>query len=336
MYGLIPKAFAAFCTDDNIRMNSSSGGMYPLLAADIIQRGGCVWAACYTSDNKVEHRRISDKNEIALACGAKYLASRLNGAAEGVYHDLRNGIPVLFVGLPCQCAALHSYLNTKEDGESRKELLLCVDMVCHGVGTDKAWNMYINEKEKSKGARLLSVNMRDKRNGWTGYGWSLHFSDGSEEYKHHDENIYMRGYKHDLFLRTSCYDCRFKGTNRFSDITLGDLWGIEQICPDFSKDNKGVSLVILNSDKGMSSFEALSDRIQTLQIDYNDACKYNPSIIKSSDKRHARDMFFEKLEKTNNFHKTVKKMTKEPLRARISSAIVKVKIKIKGLLKHKI
>lgn len=326
------RAFGCYNQDDCVRKYSSSGGIYTLIAVQTIRAGGIVYAACWDNQHYVEHRALRTEEEIKQSCGAKYISSRIGDVFQQVFDHLDRKVRVMFVGLPCQCEGLLNYLTQKK---ADLQLLTVVDMICHGVTGEKTWRMYLKEEESSKRAQLVSINMRDKTNGWTGYGWKLDFSNGISEVRHHDQNIYMRGYKNDLFLRPACYQCPFKGIERKTDLTLGDLWGGDHLAPDLCADNKGTSLVLIHSEKGMSLFEAMKDQLNWQAVDALCAAKLNPSIVEATKMPDKRARFLNELNKKGNFHTTVRKFTRDPIKIRVYHISIGIKMKIKSLFQGK-
>ena len=202
------KAYACYNKDEIERENSSSGGIFPLLARDVINNNGIVYAACYDEKLEVIHKRISDLDSIYYAQGSKYVSSRVSDAYRQVIMDLENGRAVLFVGTPCQCAGLDSFL--KYLGKDRKQVIL-VDFVCHGVPSHIPWDSY-KKSFSSKNGTLVSVNMRDKSSGWKNgnYSWKEVTDKGKVIVTPRKESPYLKGMIANLFLRPSCYECRSK------------------------------------------------------------------------------------------------------------------------------
>lgn len=324
------QAFACYNKNLKIRLASSSGGIYTLLAESVIESGGQVYAACYNEKFEVEYKKISNTQDIKKTRGAKYISSRLGDTFQRVYNDLKEEKIVMFVGLPCQCAGLQLFLKMKKNANITKTLLL-IDMICHGISGEKTWNMFIKEEEREKNSKLLAVNMRDKSSGWLGYQWRLDFLNGIVDLKHHDRNLYMKGYKNNLFLRPSCYKCNFKGISRLTDLTLGDFWGADRIVPELF-DNKGVSVVLLHSSKGQEFFDRIKEQMFWKTIDIEQVIQSNRSIIESPIRSTDRTLFFKRLEEKQNFHKVVKKMTKDPFVKQVNNLIVHIKKKIKRAL----
>jgi coenzyme F420-reducing hydrogenase beta subunit len=184
---------------------------------------------------------------------------------------LEQGRLVLFSGTLCQIAGLKAFLHKDYPN------LYLVDVVCYGVPAPEVWDAYIDSLEKKYNGKVTKVSFRDKRNGWSDYIISVKFDNGKEYINCRSEDLYMRGFLHDCFLRPACYQCDFKGLNRASDITLGDLWGIDHIVPQLN-DDKGTSLVMISSERGKLLFDkVLSDMIfQIVKIE--DVVKYNPAI----------------------------------------------------------
>lgn len=292
------KIYACINLDDKERMNSSSGGVYPLLAKHIVQDGGIVYAVVYNQSFETEHVRIQDIDSIAKSCGSKYIPSKLGTCFKSIKLDLESGKNVLFVGTPCQCAGLNSFLNKKYTG------LYCIDFVCHGVPSKKAWRKYIEQYNNF----LSEINMRDKTLGWSNYNynWKFKYLD-HEKIINQNDVTFMRGFVADLYLRPSCYNCQFKGIDRLTDLTLGDLWGVWNEYPNLD-DNKGISLVIPHTDKGMKLLNLIKPNINMTQVEGNKILKYNPSIFKSASKNKKRDLFFRYLDSDMSFDEIITKI----------------------------
>ena len=192
---------------------------------------------------------------------------------------------VLFSGTPCQVAALRLYLGREYPG------LLCVDVICHGVPSPRIWRDYLVKLGDLRpvGTQLVGISFRDKVGGWKEYNFTVKFGDGSQLSESHEDNCYMKGFLRDIYLRPSCYDCPAKAGRSGSDITLGDYWGIQDAHPEMD-DDMGVSVVLLNSEKGLELFESLDcDKVAT---SYDAVVRANPSLIYSVNKPFRRDKMF--------------------------------------------
>lgn len=270
------KLYACYNKNEAIRMNSSSGGIYSLIAEKIFEEAGVVYAACYGENLEVIHRRITNIEELEASRGSKYVSSKLGDTFTEIRNELQTGRKVLFAGTPCQCAGLLSFLQGKTEN------LICVDFVCHGVPGRTAWRAYLDSL-KRRGINPQKINMRDKSTGWSRYHYSWHITDkeGKDIYQLQSENPYMKGFIQDLYIRPSCRMCQFKGIDRETDITLGDYWGCWNIQPGMD-DDKGTSLILVHTDKGLKLFDLIKNDIVCEDVIEENAIKYNPSIIRSS------------------------------------------------------
>lgn len=312
------KGYACYNTDEHERLDSSSGGIYPLLAKNIIENGGIVYAAVYLG-MEVQHKRITKLSEISESCGSKYIPSKLGSIFLEIREELNDGKKVLFVGTPCQCEGLLSFVGKKEN-------LICIDFICHGIPSKFAWEKYLEDINRKESA-VLSVNMRDKSTGWSymQYSFSGKLQDGRTIKEKFPYNHYLRGFVSDFYLRPSCYDCQFKGIERLTDITLGDYWGVWDLQPEMD-DNKGTSLVMIHSDKGKTLFFNVKENMVYQEVHLRTAIEYNRSIVDSTKYTSKRELFFKRLYKGEEFCKIIDDMTGYTLKKRMFN-------KIKSLLK---
>lgn len=311
-----PVAYACFNKDEEVRMESSSGGIFTLVATNVIKDNGVVFGARYNDLFEVEHSYVESVEDIKFFRGSKYVQSKIGYTFTEVKKFLENGRKVLFSGTPCQIGGLKSFLG------KHYENLICIDIICHGVPSPLAWKKYKNEI--SSGKKITDVSFRDKTYGWKDYSFRMDFEDGTSYFEKGSENKYIRGFIGDIYLRNSCYQCKFKTLHRQSDLTLADFWGIENINKQMD-DGKGTSFVIVNSDKGNQILQNISKGIEINKIDLNESIKYNMSAIKSSYNNPRRKYFFKNIYKLK-FNKLVEKSLQEAL-------IVRLKIKIKKIIK---
>jgi coenzyme F420-reducing hydrogenase beta subunit len=274
------EVYAAINPDEEIRMNSSSGGIFWVLVNQTINEGGLVFGAAFDKEWQVCHTSAATLEDAKILKGSKYVQSRVAGCYMQVRDALDKGRKVLFSGTACQIAALKSFL--RKDFEN----LLTIDVVCHGVPSPVIWKDYIKSLANSK--TISNINFRDKRSGWRNYDISVQFMDGTELRESHYKNLYMQGFLHDLFLRPSCHSCKFKAGRCGSDITLGDFWGIEKVLPDLD-DNRGTSVVIVNTTRGESSLQMMSQMFQI--VEYEQVVKVNPCIITVTPQKEIRGEF---------------------------------------------
>ncbi|MBQ2687752.1 MAG: Coenzyme F420 hydrogenase/dehydrogenase, beta subunit C-terminal domain [Clostridia bacterium] len=294
-----PIAIAAYNKDLDKLNESSSGGVFITLAESIIKRGGIVYGAALSEDFSVVHKRIASLSELQKLQGSKYSQSNVGYSYAQVKEDLLLNKEVLFSGTPCQVAALKSFLKKPY------EKLLCVDIICHSVPSPRVWSEYLNQITNSLG-EVASVNFRDKRDSWQRYCLSVKTKDEFEIIKKADNNYYMKAFINGLCTRSSCYNCEFKGQNRASDITLGDFWGCEQVCPDFTND-RGTSLVLIQTDKGKSVFDKIKMNLIYREVDANDALVQNPAYSTKSTEHRNRTNFFKRFE-SEDFEELVREL----------------------------
>lgn len=185
-----------------------------------------------------------------------------------IMEELKKGRQVLFTGTPCQNAGLSAYLH-----KNYENLYLC-DLVCHGVPSPLLWKEYVSFIENRTRSRLVSYSFRYKEIGWRGYNVYAKFKNEHSIVNTSDVLAYMDIFGRDLALRPSCYQCKFTNVNRPSDITIADYWGIEKSMADFD-DNMGVSLVLVNSPKGMDLFQNTSRQINYRESNIKDCLQYN-------------------------------------------------------------
>lgn len=293
-------AFACYNKNEQIRMRSSSGGFYYTIAKKVITSGGVVYGACYEGTD-VCHRRIDTIGGILPSCGSKYLPSKLGDTFKQIQADLNSERMVLFTGLPCQCKGVLSLIGERDN-------LYCADCVCHGIPSKTAWKEYLSSM-RHRGFDVEAVNMRDKVSGWRTYSWKLKGSNGEEIIQSKNENLFMKGFTSDLYLRPSCYECCFKGIDRQTDFTLGDYWGVWDIQPEIY-DDKGTSLVLVHSNKGMLLFQDVEKELEYREANIRKAVQSNRSIIQSAHLSKARKEFFIGVKKQKDFIDLVENMTR--------------------------
>lgn len=275
--------------DDTLRLKSSSGGVFSVIAEYFILHGGVVFGASFTKEWSVKHIKAENISDLQSLIGTKYIQSEIGDTYKEVQQELKGGKKVLFTGTPCQIAGLYSFL--KKDYLN----LYTIDLICHGVPSFKVFNEFLKEQCGQK--KIIDISFRDKKAGWTKYNLVLvTIDEGKKKYLRYapDKNIFMKNFISNLYLRPSCHNCSFKYNRSRSDITLGDFWGIEQIAPDFY-DEKGVSAVLVNSISGQKIIDRIKDDIFIKKVSYKDILYKNRSLVVSSSVHAWRDYFFQNL-----------------------------------------
>ena len=261
-------AFCAYTNRSNDRIKSSSGGIFIALANHIIANGGYVFGAVFDSEFNIV--MASTNSDVTPMMGSKYAKAKTGKTYNECKDLLESGNTVLYSGTPCQIYGLERFL--KKDYTN----LYTVDIFCHGTPSAMAWQRYLKELGKT----VRSVNFRDKRNGWTNYGISIKFDDGSELFEHHNDNRYMQLFLTNKILNKSCFDCKYR-SNSVADISIGDLWGYEQLGDIVPKDNKGLSAVVVHTDKGhhlLDSTDVIKTPIEYSFITNNNCINLNLPI----------------------------------------------------------
>lgn len=282
----LPLVYAAFSRAEMLRIESSSGGIFSEIAKVIIEKDGVVYGAAYNESFEVYHRCVDNVAELSKLRGAKYSESYLGNVFSEIKVRLKQGQYVLFTGTPCQVAGLKAFL--KRDYKN----LICIDFVCHGVPSPMAWKEYIKYRaqQDADGKMPVAINLRSKITGWSKYQYSnlFQYDNGKEYSSISSQSLFMKLFVGDYISRPSCSTCKFKGYHRVSDMTLGDFWGIWDIEPEMD-DNKGTSVVLLQSEKAQLLWEEIKDKIVFKQVSLENASQQNPSMLFASKAKENRE-----------------------------------------------
>lgn len=311
-----PKAFGCYNKDESVRSKSSSGGVFTLIAERVIENNGVVFGATFNKEFNVIHDYTENIEEIFRFRGSKYVQSDIGRTYYIVKQFLDKDRYVLFSGTPCQISGLKRYL------QKEYENLICLDLVCHGVPSSKAWNKY--KDTISKGKEIKNINFRDKRFGWKSYSMRMKFMDNTETLIRGKDDSFIKGFIANIYLRPSCYNCKFKSINRESDITLADFWGVNNLLEEID-DDKGISLIFVNSKKGSNMFESIIKNIDKIEVDIYEAIKYNKSAIEPSYYNSRRKYFYKNIDRIE-FNRLIQRSLDDELK-------IKIKIKVYELLK---
>ena len=290
--------------DEGLLKESSSGGVFSLLAAQTLDRGGVVFGAVWDDRWTVVHRSAEDMAGVSAMRGSKYLQSRADGCYSEVSRHLDAGRHVLFSGTPCQVAALRRFLNRDTD------LLLAVEVICHGVPSPEVWLSYL----KHYPGRLTGVSMRDKSLGWPRSVTRLDYEDGTV--RNIEFNCFAYAFAVELCNRPSCADCRVRGLKSGADLTVGDFWFVWDMLPEMD-DDKGTSVVIVQTEKGSRLLDAVRPSLVLRETDYAAALRGNPSLEKDGALHPRRKEFLERVETMEDFGALVTEFVgKDPLKLR--------------------
>lgn len=273
---VVPVAFGAMAKDDVLRRGSSSGGIFSLLANQVLSYDGIVIGAVLSKDCKrVHHVVCKSKKSLVALRGAKYLQSDISKMYREARDHLGSGKFVLFSGTPCQIDGLKAFLDCDYEN------LLCVDFICHGVPSPMIWEKYCNDIKKIQGGTIIDAQFRHKKYSWDRFSLGIKVQDRHYMFKSKVEDPYLRLFLNDYTLRPSCYHCLHKGISRQSDITLADFWGVDEVMPDLY-DRKGTSLVLIHTNKGMSMFDNIKQETIAKEVNLREAIRHNTAAIESS------------------------------------------------------
>ena len=295
------KVYAAKNRNEEVRRLSSSGGIFTPLAEAVIRDGGVVFGAKFDKEWNVIHAWTDTIEGIADFRGSKYVQSTIGNTYCEAREFLKQGRKVLFSGTPCQIAGLRKFLRKEYEN------LLTVDVVCHGVPSPLVWREYLEETREKRHAErdagkntvssslmdlpvITGISFRDKTHGWKKYGFRLRYvaskaagisvptSTNDKEctlLQPFPDNVFMKGFLSNFYLRPSCYACSSRTGKSGSDITIADFWGVQNYYPEFD-DDRGVGLVLVNTDRGRKAYEQVN--AINLETTYEQALNQNPCI----------------------------------------------------------
>lgn len=305
--------YAAKNNNEEIRLKSSSGGIFTLLAEQIIAEGGVVFGARFNESWEVVHDYTETIEGLEPFRGSKYVQSVIGDNFIKAKQFLKDGRKVLFSGTPCQIAGLKKFLRKEYEN------LLTVEVVCHGVPSPMVWRDYIDYKraKRAVGKNTVSsslnelpviagISFRDKTNGWKKFGFKISYAaskaaensvsksadNTNYEITPFSEDLFMKGFLKNLYLRPSCYHCAARQGKSGADISIADYWGIQSIHPEID-DDKGTGLILINTKQGANYFNSIANQINSLTSNYNNAIMQNPCIVKSVKEPNRRQQFWQ-------------------------------------------
>ena len=337
------KAFAGVSKESSIRLRSTSGGIFAVLAQEIIRSGGIVYGAIMKKNDgryTVRHIGVSDISDLKKLQGSKYMQSTLEGVLPEIKEFLSTGKKVLFCGTPCQVAALKRYLGKEHS------TLITIDILCHGVPSVKMFNDYIEYEKQKRKADGFSIDFRNKlKNHWT-HGAVItirkHNKSKQRTIFYNLSSFYM-SFMDGHIMRDSCYKCKYASKFRPADITLGDYWGIKIEHPELLKCNggqmdheMGISCITANSQKGLELLQQCREQLVLFETQYEKIAKSNPSFERPTSKPIDRDEYITEyvkngFEAIDNLYR-IKYKRKIPIFKLKNSIPYNVKSKIRKLL----
>ncbi|WP_242941688.1 Coenzyme F420 hydrogenase/dehydrogenase, beta subunit C-terminal domain [Parasporobacterium paucivorans] len=276
----IRKCYAAFSKNETNRLNSSSGGIFDLIARFFLGNNDYIAGACFDEKFSLNHIITNKVEDLEKLKGSKYIQSNINF----LYCEIRDALPankVMFVGTPCQVAGLKSFLGKENDN------LYTVGLFCHGVPSSKIFHKYLHEMEERYKDKIHRIEFRNKEAGWSTYQVKITMGHRIYVGKNQDDN-YMQLFLQDVCLRPSCERCAFKLYSQVSDLVLGDFWGIDNVYPELN-DQKGISAVVVRTVKGKELMRSISKDLVLKECTLKNITDGNPgaahSVLVDQDKR---------------------------------------------------
>lgn len=283
-----PKVYSTYHKDCNIVKKSASGGAFSILSDYVFSRGGIVVGAVWRDDFSVTFATAKNAKEREAMFGSKYVQSNLGAE---MYHKIKSylesGIPVLFCGLPCQCAGVFSYLGKNYDN------FICVDIVCHGVAPSILLQKHINFLNQSQ-PDIIRIDHTSKKRGWSiliGRTICYHKKDDSYEYLDRTEDFYLNNFLNNLFFNESCYQCTFNSMPRKTDFTIGDFFGYGVVRKAKLPNSLGISMLMVNSPKGEKLLEVLKEYGVFEERQLEEALYFNHNLWKPSNRNKRTESF---------------------------------------------
>ena len=276
----LANAYAAWAKDDKLRKRSATAGAFAALAQKVLSEGGYVCGAANVDGIHVKHICIDRMEDIYLLQGSKYTQSDTTGIYQTTYNHLKAGNTVLFSGTGCQVAGLFEFLGKRIFNGS----LITVDLICGGVPSRLLIETFI-KKAPFEVKRIVSF--RSKEKGWSPNGFKYNLKVEDDSGIIHDytgiRNLITTGFACEMTNRYSCYECRFAGTRRLSDFTIGDYWGIK----DYPEQHyNGVSVIIAHNKKAESFLSSCNQYLVTKSADVLEVLAHNKRLALTKDKRY--------------------------------------------------
>lgn len=282
------KAYAMKSKNEEIRYRSTSGGAATIFALNVLNKNGVVYGANNIENGRFDFIRINKVEDLEKIKGSKYVQCYINDIFKNVKEDLNNNLQVLFVGTPCQVSGLKSFLCKDYDN------LITVDLICHGVPSQR---LLMNEIEETVEdvSKIDKVLFRTQEK--SGYNLNLYEGGKLKISKEMVESCYYKGFMNALFYRESCYNCKYAHQNRVSDITIGDFWGLSKESKLYKDRQKGVSLLLPITEKGMNFIRECKNDMEIEERNIEEAIEGNSQLRHPSMKPRKYNKFVKIYEK---------------------------------------
>lgn len=282
-----PRSAYLFRTKDRENMIAcASGGAFVDLSKSFLAswEKRAAFGVSYDDQWAARHSVVFSIDHLGSFSGSKYSQSDIGDSFSEAKDLLESGYGVVFSGVPCQIAGLKQFLGKEYDN------LLCIDLICHGVGSPQVFSRYAESLEKKNGSKLVNFCQTLKINGWMGKRVFARFENGNvySRMAITFDDPYMTAFLKHVIMRPSCYECEFTRLTRAGDLTIGDAWGVERQKPR-SYYQQGVSLVLASTRKGFDAIRGCSSTAQVEEVDIGPYLASNPQLQKHIDKPENRD-----------------------------------------------
>lgn len=266
------KVYSCWLKNPILRKESTSGGAFSAIATTELNEG-IVFGAGFDQNNKVVHKAIDSVDKLKDLRGSKYVQSDIGNSYILIRKLLSEGRKVLFSGTPCQIAGLYSFLGSRHVTN-----LLTIDVVCHGVPSPLIYEEYKKYMESLYHSKIKRINFRYKKPSWFVFSMRIEFENGRIYCKNTYKDPYLRGFLRELDLRPSCHNCKYANLNRVADITLADFWRYKKLGDADRDDDKGISMVMINTQKGEAAFQRARHYLHFWPRTIDDALLGNRSL----------------------------------------------------------
>lgn len=301
----VPRLYAASNKNFAARYAASSGGIFTILAEEILAEGGVVFGAEYGENFTVRHGYTEDMADISRFRTSKYVQSTIGDSYRICRGFLDGGRRVLFSGTPCQIDGLYRFLKKEYDS------LITVDLICSGNVSPGIWKKYLDYMEGKKRAKIQQVNFRDKKYGWDRFSLYMRFSSGREYRRIAVNDPYLSFFFHHYSMRECCYDCSYKDIKHGSEFVLGDFWGVQYTMPELY-DDCGLSFVLVNNERASELWDKVSWHMEIRELSLELLEKHNKAMICSADRPPDRETFYEDY-MTMGFGRLIRKYARIPI-----------------------
>ena len=278
------QVYAAANKNRNALYNSSSGGIFSVLAEHILQNNGIVCGCVFDSSLNPIHICTEKREEFLLMQKSKYAQSDIKFVYREIKEYLKKGKTVLFTGTPCQVSALYSIVGRNHEN------LVTMDLICHGVPSNAMFHKFLSYLEKKYKTKIINFDFRSKKYGWPRF--TMEFTNNSGKIKNigkYDE-FYIPAFTSGNMMRPSCFDCTYATPKRIGDITIGDFWGHEKVDLPFDI-SRGLSVFTLNSKTALNFLPVFQESLHTMAIDYQIAVTHNTCLNRPTSKGNKWDFY---------------------------------------------